>query len=478
MSQSDNNPCFPLTMAAATENYLYNQMSHSHPLYYFPENLCTGKELKYLEHFIHSIASNISVVPSDTNYCLNFYLPMAIQDDALLNALISWGGMFLQENEGREYHQRAVTQMNANIEKLSAYDSTNNNNNNSNSNSNNKDKLIKTLACATVLQAVEISTGDVKNWVKFFRICANMIKRLGGIQALIHSKEEKFLASNFAFHDLLGTNSIINGTCFPVSEYEKLYVDGVQYIDSLQSCVGPLFVIMGDIFNSSKRLRKQLYQSLGNDGDNNSTCSTYEYNKTLTSQQKIGLLKEQQRQFQFIGSRINSAYPTALEIEYFSSIDQLEHHLRVFELYQKVIKIILLQSMKNLAPESAEIQILVLECSEMLKELFDSPVKSLLCLAVVIVGFNTVDFDARAELAGHVLELQRSYKAANLGRAMAVVEESWRQPMPMSPSSISPLTSPNLENLPPMSWAQNQPSDFSARISVAVQRWQWNLSLV
>ncbi|GMM36163.1 Uga3 protein [Saccharomycopsis crataegensis] len=411
-----------VSVQAMVSAYQNTQLTHIQPLCYIPDRLnVKGKEKQYLEYFIHSVATNISTVPSETNYWFNFYLPMAIHDECVLNGLISWGGVFLDNTDSRRYLNLSKDLLDVNLCR-------------------NTDRadLIKNLACAILLQAVEISSGDVKHWVTFSQIAAELINQLGGIHSLVGSKEEKYLASNFAFHDVLSSQAMINGPAFKIEEYEKIYTsDGVEYIDTLQSCVGPLFLIINDIVNQSRKLKSQLYSNyysaallMRNDSAVDyyaSPSKSLQFNPNLSPGTRLELLKQLDSKYQYFLDKLDACQPSNSELEYFTSIGQLVPHTQVFQLYQYISQIVLIQAFQDTPPSSAAVQLLVHQASGLLEELLTSPVKGVLCLGFVVVGMNCIGEQERQEYMRRVQRWQdEGYIIGNVRRVMEMIRECWK----------------------------------------------------
>lgn len=115
----------------------------------------------------------------------------------------------------------------------------------------NRDNMINMrLAAFLILCGVEICKGDVSKWSKYLTYGAKLIKLKGGLERFNESKDEHFLVTNYAYHDITAIQVINERTIhFDLNEYEKMWTKSNElgFADPLHGISSPVFKILAEI---------------------------------------------------------------------------------------------------------------------------------------------------------------------------------------------------------------------------------------
>ncbi|ODV59922.1 fungal specific transcription factor domain-containing protein ASCRUDRAFT_36949 [Ascoidea rubescens DSM 1968] len=342
-----------------------------------------SKPLIFLEYYCSKLAKSFSIISDDKSNCfLNVYIPMASNNESILYGLIAWGGKFLNDSLADKYLDKAINLLEKQYNNFSKIE---------------KKNLLITMACSMILMDIEITTGDVKRWSKFINICKKLIEISGGIKNLIETIEGKFLISNFFYSDILSSITNENGTMLPIEDYnimfnriyENFIEEGEELADPIQSCLKPLFLIMGEIINFSTQINQFLYEG-------------YDIKRRID----------------------NNLDDNNLDDNGFD--DKLEENLTLFELFQMTLKLFLKTSLKKHAAILPEIQYLLLKINQLVDILIGSSVKGVLCFPMIIAGINSVLEQDRLEMIKRFDFLINIYNVGNFKRAKEIVKESWK----------------------------------------------------
>ncbi|ODV61062.1 Zn(II)2Cys6 transcription factor ASCRUDRAFT_34726 [Ascoidea rubescens DSM 1968] len=394
--------------------YSTNILNKKIPLYYLPKfgnEYSNDKSIIFLEYYCENVAKSFSTVSEDYNYFLKVYLPMASNNESVLYSLIAWGGKFLGDEGSKElleYNNGNDIQINQNYFKLFSKE---------------REELLHTLACGTICVAIQISTGDIETWDKLFEICKELIEISGGIKSLTYTMEEKWLVSNFSYHDILSSISNENGTIFTTKDYNEIYElnDVIYGIDPLQSCLKPLFLVMGEIINYSIQFKKKIYSKNGKNEER------FQFNKELSKNEILDKLTENEIKFKEFENKIKESKPIQSDLQFFKSSKDMEEHLTLFELFQMTLRLFLRQVLKNYSSNNIDIQYLLIRINFLLDFLIGSSVKSALLFPMIMAGINSVDENDRiANLERFDQYWNNNYpRSGNIKLGKIVVEESW-----------------------------------------------------
>lgn len=365
------------------------------PSFPFPITL-SSREKQFFYCYSAYVAHAISVVPQKLNYFLNTFLPMAINDKTILYCLLAWGSIFTRYKEegvllistGQRYILTALNNLKNSVES-------------------GKCSFICALTSYTILMCIEITIGDIETWSSYLTECYNLINKMGGFQILKnYSSEGKILAQNFAYFDILASQSNENGTYYPVSEYVDIYnLENVSLTDSLQGCIRPLILILGEAINLVVESKSILQNVLEDD-------LFHEYQ---------GIVFEKCDQ---IERKLDEADLNPLDLMVLNEND-MENHLQMFELYQLSIKLYIKHVIRRLPPVVPEMQFLFYKIKKYLKILMNSSVKMSLCFPLLICGLVAVTLLDREELERLIVEFESQYEFNNAKKIHFIVKEIW-----------------------------------------------------
>ncbi|CDK25000.1 unnamed protein product [Kuraishia capsulata CBS 1993] len=358
-------------------------------------------EMSYFDYYCSHVANEISIVPGELNYFLKVFLPMALKNEGVLACLIAWGCIF-KNNKSRTtidelWIQRAMLYVKKSQETHGLTGEV----------------FLTSFACYMILVCLEVSVGDTDAWSRFLTCGYDLINSFGRGFAVLEnfSTEGHLLADNFAYFDILASQSHDNGTYYGVEEYADTHntnQDGTMF-DSLQGCIRPLILKLGDVVNLVRNM-KLIREA--ND---------------ITDDQRVSMLTSVLERATELDLEVENSKLNASDFDNLVRGDvPLEHHLTLFELFQLAIQIHLRQAVRRLPPIVPEIQCLLYRMKSCLKVIINSSVKSSLCFPLLIAGLSCVKQTDRDEIRGLINALISRYEFSSINKAMLVLEEVWR----------------------------------------------------
>jgi len=385
--------------------------------------------VKLYDYYQHRLARIMSIVPTESNYYLKVFLPMAAQNKGILYSILAWSGYHL----GGEFAEEGSRYMNKALDFI-------------------KDTPIKTenetiqrLANLLIMCGAEICKGDVRKWPLYLDWAAKIIKNRGGLYQFNKDKEQHWLMSSFAYHDILASSTSIRGTYFPVDQYDDFIVNLGFGVDPLHGIVKPIFNIIGEISTlatETKKLLKLSSNSLGygimsededdcaNDGQEDSfevpgidtpESDTVDGNAKLS---RYASLSKIMQKASALESKIDGAKPDPNDLNSFSP-EELELQLTLFESFQLTAKLHLRQSVLRLNPSSLETQFILCELLKCLDIVLGSSVRGSLCFPLFIAGMNCTTRKDRKRMLKRFQEISGTYSFKNLERAKTIMEQVW-----------------------------------------------------
>lgn len=338
----------------------------------------TFEELSHFEYYCKTILPNLCILPQEFNYYSKIYIPLAFKESAVLYTLVGWGCK-MKKNHNLNFQvenkdaDRYIDLANELIVKYT--------------NSLDKEKFITNFVCYMILVCMEISFGDTSNWSHYFTSCFNMINKMpGDFRYLLNScsVEGNLLAENFAYFDVLASQSNENGTFYPINDYKALFASNENTIkihDPLQGCIRPIILIIGEIVNVLVEY------------------NTMQVNLDLPECDRFEIMSRMMKRADQLDKEIKFTKPDLTCLPYFQTPEELEFQLTLFEVYQLATQIYLRQVIRKLPPMVPEIQILAYNLREDLRILVKSPrLKNSLAFPMLLLGITAVTTQDRKDV--------------------------------------------------------------------------------
>ena len=385
------------------------------------------------DYYKNKLSNIVSIVPAESNYYTNVFLPMAMVNKGVLYSIMAWAGYHMGgdfEREGTRYMDKALDYI-----KQTPIGSDSD--------------ALQRLASLLIMCAAEICKGDVTKWPVFLQWASKIIKDRGGLYKFRQDKEQHWLISSFAYHDILASSASERGTYFPVDDYDKFIVNCGFGVDPLQGIVKPLFNIIGEISTlatEAKRLLKISSNSLGDgimhdDDEDDDNCNNNKDEESpdipgidtpdsVNSAQgeriftKYSSLLQIMEKASALENKINIVKPDPSDLSEFGNHD-LELQLTLFELFQFTAKLHLRQSVLRLNPSSLETQFILCELLKCLDIVLRSPVEASLCFPMFIAGMNCTTKKDRRMMLERFNDIIQRYSFKNLERAKTIMEQVW-----------------------------------------------------
>lgn len=417
-------------------------------------------EVVYLDYYRTCVSQTISILPKESNFFLSLYLPLAENNKSILYALIGWAGVFLNDESNQhiplDYIKKSVILSKQELGKEPT-----------------KSEKLAIFSLYTILCAVLICAGDVKEWYKYFKTLHKFLldQSNGDLKEIKNCmgdfKETKWLVSNFLYHDVLASISHIEGTCFTMAEYcqilditmsdpefvksfelsatqsgsDKVYgsmdstvsenyfvknnaneigpavIDNDLVCDPLQGCVRPVFLLIGEITNTFVKLKnaekrlKELEEA-------------YKYEEFSKARNKV--YSQLEKKYESLQTLLKNTKPHAMSLCYLKSDKDLEHHLTLFEAFRLSALIYLKTLVKKIPPASPEIQILVVELLPCISIILGSKVQASLCFPLLVAGMSCISKCDRSFIAEKVLQMSNSFPVKNFQRILVIIEHTWK----------------------------------------------------
>lgn len=366
----------------------------------------TFEELGYFEFYCKSILPNLSILPQEFNYYTKIYIPIAFKEKSVLYTLVAWGcrmrkninlNFQIENREADNY----IVQVNEFIDH--------------NEKTLDREKFITNFVCYMLLVCMEVSFGDTTRWSHYFTCCFNMINKMpGNFRYLLSacSIEGNLLAENFAYFDVLASQSNENGTFYPMADYHDLFSQNntTKIVhDPLQGCIRPLILLIGEVVSMLVE-----YSSL-------------QISLDLPECDRFDVISKMMKKSEALDKSIRFAKPDLSCLQYLDSSDELESHLTLFEVYQLSSQIYLRQVIRKLPPVVPEIQVLAYNLKEDLKILITTPkLKNSLAFPMLLLGISAVTPGDRKEIIGMFKSLIQSCGyLSSYQKLMFVVQKIW-----------------------------------------------------
>ncbi|CAN6598201.1 transcriptional activator protein Uga3p [Trichomonascus vanleenenianus] len=348
----------------------------------------TGMQL--FDYFRYQLAPMICVSTEDSNSFLNVFVPMAHEDSAVLYSIVSWAGFHKErgkfQDTGLQYLNKSIVAVKSSMPAT------------------NYQKYTR-LASMLLICAAEICSGDVVHWDKHLSLAAKMISENGGLGSFVHDRTLRWLASNFAYHDLLASStSCARNTHFPAEDYDQILKHGYG-LDALVGCCQPLFKVLAEISDMAVEAQN-LYRSV--------RMGIKEPGELKTLRNKVQALEQQ----------ISSCHPDPIDMISLSP-DQLTEQLNLFETFQLASRLHLRQTVTRVNSNNLEIQCMNQDLISALDQVMGTRVEGGVVFPLFIAGIHSSTETSRQAMRARFDDYYERNLARNIKRARFLLEEVW-----------------------------------------------------
>lgn len=398
----------------------------------------TGKSAYLYNYYVETLSRKVCIAPSsqnDSNSYQNIFLPLAHRDKGVLYGILAWSGFHLDGewiDEGKKYADLALEHMNKVLKESM----------DKNQGKDDRQTILVKLATLLILCGAEICRGDVKNWSIYLYWGWKILFTNGGILNFNLTKEEHWLISNFAYHDLLASSSSERGTYFPSKDYEIIFSDHAGLsrgnLNPLLGVSKKLYRIIGDISTLAFESKIILSQYYNRDSVNTKTGISESpiFGSPKDIDDNDSNLSTHARMNRLLSSVIDKAKALQLEIDESKpdltdlvnlTDDELEWQLTLFEAFQISAKLFLRQTIMKINPSSLESQVLANDLIKCIDIVLGSPVQASLVFPMFMSGIHCVTTYDRDSMRERLDEFMKLYGPWNVTRAKFLMEKVWEQ---------------------------------------------------
>lgn len=398
----------------------------------------TGKSAYLYNYYVETLSRKVCIAPSsqnDSNSYQNIFLPLAHKDKGVLYGILAWSGFHLDGdwiNEGKKYADLALEHMNKTLKESM----------DRNQGKDDRHAILVKLATLLILCGAEICRGDVKNWSIYLYWGWKILFTNGGILNFNLTKEEHWLISNFAYHDLLASSSSERGTYFPSEDYETIFSDhaGLSQgnLNPLLGVSKKLYRIIGDISTLAFESKIILSQYYNRDSINAKTGISESpiFGTPKDINDNDSDLSIHARMNRLLSSVIDKAIILQMEIDESKpdltdlvnlTDEELEWQLTLFEAFQISAKLFLRQTIMKCNPSSLESQILANDLIKCIDIVLGSPVQASLVFPMFMSGIHCVTTYDRDTMRQRLDQFMKLYGPWNVTRAKFLMEKVWEQ---------------------------------------------------
>lgn len=428
----------PSSPEGSLNDYIYNIKN-----FYIPSptpSLSVMPDIPYFDPFLYNyyvevLSNKASISPhsqNESNSYQKVFLPLAQKDKGVLYAILAWsafhlGGKWVRD--GLRFGESALSHLSETLKSLDEADPYN------------RQAIISNLATLLILCSVEICRGDVKNWSVYLNWGWKLLCKNGGILNFNASKEEYWLVSNFAYHDILASRSTRRATYFPSEQYDIVFEDVNGYskgnLNPLLGVCKTLYKIIGDISMLSLDLQKRMENGCDEaevqieelDYDFVELSSPESVSSDLKDTFGIALHKvfsKVAEKSKRIEADLDKAKPESDELVGLT-LDELELQLTLFEAFQLSAKLYLKQAVLKCNPSMLECRILQHDLLNCLDVLLGTPVQSSLVFPIFIAGVHCITPLSRDLMRARIKKFIDLYGPWNVQRVGMFLEIIWER---------------------------------------------------
>lgn len=384
------------------------------------------RSLELYNYYVNVLSPHISVAPksnaNDENHYQKVFLPLAQQDDGVMYSVLAWSSFHMGRHtsieEGSRYLEKAIKH----FQSLT---------------SNDRNTIIVKLATLLILLGAEICRGDVVNWTKYMDWGSKLLQLNGGLSNFNRNKQEIWLISDFAYHDVLSSNLSERGAYFKVDEYKEVFnhdlTSGIS--NPLFGISKDLYPIIGEISHLAfetnedlKNLNNELNEKNISDSPINDLEDFEDVKETDSEQSNHAkmnsLLLSVIEQIKILDDRIENAKPNKEDL-YGLNEEEFEWQITLFETFKLSAKLYLRQSIGKCNPSTLESQVLNNDLIKCLDIVLGSPVESVLVFPVFIAAIHCVTKLQRNQMSRRIDGYIKTYGPWSNTRVKEVITKIW-----------------------------------------------------
>lgn len=387
-------------------------------------------------YYANTLSQKISIAPPsqfESNSYQKVFLPLAHQDKGVLYGILAWSAFHLSGkwasvgtklvNLALEHIKQSLTDLQGN--KFQGYD---------------RHSCLLKLSTLLILCGAEICKGDVKNWSIFLSWASKILLQNGGILNFNKLKEEHWLISNFAYHDVLSSSCTVKGTYFLPKEYDMILEDQQGFskgnLSPLLGASKSLYLIIGEISTlnyESKQILNHFYGVTTNDFNSprevtDTVSIDYSEEDSEASEHKktIHVLSSIIDKSKALDKKIESAHPDPDDLVGLTD-QEVELQLTLFEAFQISCKLFLMQSILKCNPSMLEIRVLNTNLTKCIDVLLESPMQASLVFPIFIAGIHCITKAEREEMLLRMDAFMKFYGPWNIRNVKVVTQMVWER---------------------------------------------------
>lgn len=415
-----------LGLLASNFNATFSLAPQPHPAIY-PD--LDSTDLHLYNYYVSTLSIKVSIAPESQNESNSYqrvFLPLAQKDRAVLYGILAWAGFHM----GGEWHNKAIKFAEKSVRLLtSGVDFSGR----TPARCADRNSILNKLAALLILCGAEICRGDVKYWSIYHNWCWKLLKDNGGILNFGRNKEEHWLITNFAYHDVMDSSISQRGPYIPPDVSQVIFKDqGGMSRGNLSPLLGvskTLYLYIAEISSLShyNYLILDKYYNRGSPKNSPEDISGSSSSDDLQDGSRPDhLLMSVISKAEELEAKIDLAKPDPEDFLGLNSSD-LELQLTIFEAFQISCKLYIRQSIFKCNPSSLISQLLLNDLFKCIDVLIKSPVQATLVFPLFIGGIHLVTEFDREIMRARLDDLIQTYGPWNVIRIKRVIEEVWKR---------------------------------------------------
>lgn len=359
-----------------------------------PTALLTAERAShFLQYYQYQLAPKVCVCSSQNNSLLKVFLPLALESQMLMKALIAWAALF-DENTSKCHPEAGEIGRNLKWDLtkqvLKEWDTIK---------SSSAASLSKycLIASFLVLTSIEVLIEGNGKWPLYISMAHHLISHDDLFRTMVESETGTFLLQNFLYHDL--THSLVNLRGPKLSTTEiKLVVDAKSGPDSYMGICRPLF----EIYAQTSQLTKLVSETNNHD-----------------------LLLQAIHEGNQLEITLENTVPHEHDLSSITNEQDLQHHLNIFNFYKDVGFIYIRQCVYHLHPLSLRSLLLVNKVLPQVSNILGSPTQGMMLFPMFILSVDVVSPEMRQWTLDKLRKLYAEMKMNNIAKAIDLLKCVW-----------------------------------------------------